>query len=115
METRLQASIKMVSLMDLDSISGRMEVCTLANSRMDRNMERENGKRFITPRIVTLTMESTLMIRRMGLECFNGKVAICSKVAIRMMKEMDMERCIGLMAVITKENGNKESNMVWEK
>ena len=55
------------------------------------------------------------MIRRMGSVSSNGKVETYSKECIRMMKGKVMERCTGLMEVITKVNGDKVSSMAWEK
>ena len=41
----------------------------------------------------------------------NGKVGIDIKGNMLKMREMAMVRCLGLMVVLTKENGNMEFKM----
>jgi hypothetical protein len=55
------------------------------------------------------------MIRKMARAHLLGKAGMFTKVAIKMMKEMDMERCIGLMVHNIKVNGRKEYNTVLVK
>lgn len=44
-----------------------------------------------------------------------GKVEIIMLEVIKMILDMDMEKCIGLMALFTKEIGNRESSMGLDK
>lgn len=95
METPSLDSIERASPTGLDSINGRMGAYTLESSRMDRRMEKANGRNCITPRIAMHTMESTSMTKRTGLVSSNGKVETFSKACIKMMKEMATVRCTG--------------------
>jgi hypothetical protein len=45
----------------------------------------------------------------------HGKVETFTKETIETMKEMALERCIGLTGLSTKVNGKRESNMDKEK
>ena len=47
----------------------------------------------------------------MDLEYLLGRVVIFIKVIIKKMKEMDMVKCFGLMALSIKELGNKVYRM----
>jgi hypothetical protein len=46
------------------------------------------------------------------MESISGLQAICTKVTINKTRDMDMEKCIGMMAVCTRESGTMEFNMV---
>lgn len=56
-------------------------------------------------------MESTSKIRRMDMEYSIGKVVIYIRAIIKMMKEMDMEKCTGLMDHVIRDSGNKGFSM----
>lgn len=78
-------------------------------------MVRENGKNFKILKIVISMKVNTNLIRKMVTAFLIGKVVIYTKEITRMMKEMGMEKCIGLMDLFIKVNGKEESNMEWEK
>ena len=115
METHTRASINMESLMDSDNTNGKTEALTLENLEMDRSMERENGRKWGQLLTVIVMRENTHKIKRTGSGFSLGKVEIFIKEIIRKMKEMVMEKCIGLMGLSTKVNGDKESSMDWVK
>lgn len=51
------------------------------------------------------------MIVKVDMDSLHGQVATYIKVSTKMMKEMVMVKCTGLMAVVTKVTGFKESSM----
>ena len=66
--------------MVMANISGAMEIFILACSRMDKNMEKENGRRRLMKVCqVNNLRESTETIRKMAMENFNGQVEISLK------------------------------------
>ena len=69
--------------MVMANISGAMEIFILACSRMDKNMEKENGRRRLMKVCqVNNLRESTETIRKMAMENFNGQVEISLKECI---------------------------------
>jgi hypothetical protein len=76
-------------------------------------MEKENGRKEIPKQVrFLIPMKAiTTKIRRVDMESSNGTVVINTKVIIKTMKDMDMEKCIGLMVQFTKVHGGKESRM----
>lgn len=95
METHSQDSTEKASPTGLVSINGRMAAYILESSRMDRRMERENGRNYIMHKIATHTMENTSAIKRTGLGSSSGRVEISSKECIKMMRETVTVRCTG--------------------
>lgn len=110
METLSLGSIDMGNLKALVSIDGRMEVSILESFSMDSNMGRASGGRMRAGIAISL-MESISMIRNMGMGCSCGRVAMSSKAITRKMREMAMEKCIGLMDLSIKEIGSRVFNM----
>jgi hypothetical protein len=98
------------NLMALDSISGAMIASTLVISRMVSNMVRVNGERIITP-IATNTTESTIWTKSMVMVSLAGKVVMSTRAITKKMREMAMERCIGLTALSIRESGERVFNM----
>lgn len=101
--------------MEMASISGKMEVYTWVNLWKAKNTEKVNGAKYKTSKIVTTMMANINMIKRTVTESLLGTVEIYTRETIKMMKEMDMERCSGLMALFIKVNGRKVFSMEWVK
>jgi uncharacterized protein YjgD (DUF1641 family) len=76
-------------------------------------MEKENGRKEIPKQVRYLIHMKviTTKIRRADMGSSNGTVVISTKDIIKTMKDMDMEKCIGLMVQFTKVLGVKESRM----
>jgi len=108
------ASISKESLMDLDSISGLMAVCILESSGMALKQARASGGSKRILKHATTTKALTITTRRVDLVNLLGKVAMFTEDATRMMRDMDTERCTGLMVHATRVSGSTESKMVWE-
>jgi hypothetical protein len=68
--------------------------------KMGSKIGKENGKKLLKLLVVQLMniLVNIKMIRSVDKESLNGQVEITIKESIRMMKEMDMEKCSGLMA-----------------
>jgi hypothetical protein len=75
-------------------------------------MGKVNGKKSVMPNSVIVMKESTIWIRRTVMVYSFGKVEIYTRVIIKMMNVMVMVRCSGLMALSTRDNGDKVFNMV---
>jgi hypothetical protein len=73
-------------------------------------MAKENGVKKQMRRVAINMKVNIKMIKNLGLVLSHGSQAINIKVVIKRMKGTGMERCIGLMALITKGNGNMEFN-----
>src|SRR6202035_146791 len=84
MEIYTQDITFMVNLMVKESISGRMEVCTLGILRMASSMEKESGERVMVL-IAIITKAIMTWIRSMAMGYFNGQVVISIKEIIKMM------------------------------
>ena len=95
--------------------NGRMEVYTLVISKMDGNMVKANGKNNIMHKPVITMKEITRMTRKMATVFSNGRAATSIRVTTKMTKEMVMVKCIGLMVLFIKVNGEEESNMELEE
>jgi hypothetical protein len=80
-------------------------------SRKALSMVRVNGRNSRMLRIAISMKGITFLIRRMGMECLPGRAETFTKVTTEMMKEMAMEKCIGLMDQSMKDSGRKESSM----
>lgn len=77
-------------------------------------MEKESGEVVEVPNLIAMK-ETTLMIGNVVLVNLFGQVVIITKANIRMTNEKDMERCIGLMEVVIKENGLAGFNMAMDE
>ena len=73
-----------------------MVVCAMAMA---------NGPRTLMEQ-ATRTKEIMLMIKSMAMECTSGSLEIGIKEILPMICEKDMEKCIGKMALSTRESGN---------
>jgi hypothetical protein len=71
-------------------------------------MEKENGKaqRMLYP--IIITMESTSRIKRAAKVFIHGQVAISTKEIILMMRDMEMDKCSGLMGACMRVSGLEE-------
>ena len=71
-------------------------------------MAKENGVKKQMRRVAINMKANIKMIKNLGLALSHGSQVINIKVVIKRMKGTGMERCIGLMVLITKGNGNME-------
>jgi len=74
-------------------------------------MVRASGGRNSMLRTAIRMKVLTRTIKRMEWDSLSGKVVMSIRVAIRMTRGMVMVRCTGKMALVTKVNGRRVSNM----
>lgn len=112
--TITRVSTSMANRMVSVRTSGKMVVSisvifTLVSSRV-----RESGERVIKHSAINIK-ESTTQVKSTVMVCSIGRVATCIKAITRLTKERATGRCIGLMALYTRENGGKGVSMVLER
>lgn len=100
----LENSIK-ANLMDTGNIIGQMEAITRETFLKEKETDMEYGKDQLV--IATSTKESTYRIEKKDMAFLLGTQETSIRAITTMMKEMDMEKCTGLMEVITKVIGIK--------
>jgi len=98
-------STSMENLMGKENILGRMGSIMLVSLNLGKKMEKESGKVKKEIKFVIYMMVIMLMIRNKEKVYIHGRVEIYTKDNILMMKEMEMDKCYGLMAVFMKVNG----------
>lgn len=99
----------MVNHQGMDNIIGKMVVISKVNFLTDYVMVQEYGKRV---QDIMINIKANMkMIKKMGMEYLHGLQEMYIKEIINQMLEMDMDKCIGVMEVIIKGNGEVEYKM----
>ena len=99
----------MVNHQGMDNIIGKMVVISKVNFLTDYVMVQEYGKRV---QDITINIKANMkMIKKMDMEYLHGLQEMYIKEIINQMLEMDMDKCIGVMVVIIKGNGEVEYKM----
>ena len=84
--------------------NGKMVQVTQATSKMVKKKVTENGKNTNNQTVIHMKV-SFLLIWNMGKESSHGTQETYTKVGMKKTKEMDTERCIGMMEVFIKGTG----------
>ncbi len=98
---------------DRASTNGKMAAFTLATSKMDSKLVKENGKSVSMTRIATCTRATTRTTRKTEWVCLPGSRATITRGATRMTNDTATVRCTGKMAPAIKANGTEASRTVW--
>lgn len=105
-EILIKVNIKMVDLMVLEHINGRMVLYMRVYLRMVLDMVRANGlqiKRNISVIIARVLKRVT--------ENYIFKVVIFTKETLLQIEDKDMDKCFGLMDLFIKDNGKMAFKM----
>ena len=95
-----------------DNTNGKTTASIQASLKLVSNTAKESGKRESMIRTETCMRAAMRMTKKMELDFLPGSLEISTKGVIRTMRGMDMARCTGKMAVLTKESGSMEFKMV---
>lgn len=107
METFTEANTKMVDLMALVDINGSLKVhFTREILGMDWGMARENGKRDKLNIMVVIVRDWNKVT-----DNFTFLAVTFIKATLFKIKNKDMDKCSGLMAVSIRDNGNMVPKM----
>ena len=94
------------------NIIGRMAVTSKEISNKDWEMDTVCGKK-VQEQVINMK-ENTLEIRNTAMVFFHGHLEMFIRETMNKTWEMVMVKCTGVMEVITKELGLRESKMVKE-
>ncbi len=108
METFIGANTKMVDLMALADINGSLRVLFIREILgMDWGMAKESGKRDKLNIMVVIVKDWNR-----AMDNFTFRVVTFIKATLSKIKNKDMDKCSGLMAVFIRDNGKMEPKMV---
>lgn len=107
-----QGNTSMASHMARESMFGLQARCTPVTSFEAKSMEKVNGEAREMFRTVMYTKVTIKMIENTAKVFSLGLVATFTKEIMWKMKDKEMDKCSGRMAVCTKANGSAVSNTV---